>query len=230
MSCIISLVNTKGGVGKSFLSVHLAVWLADSGFSVALVDADDQQTASKWLSGAKDHNVDVWVLEGGSEERRTEDLRKTINELEGSADFIVIDTKGSAGLSTNAAVLKSHLACVPLQPSAADLWPIENALSTIRLSQEARDGKPKAFLILNQTDDADVLARDVRGLAKEFDIPMAKTNIKRLRAYRDAPGQRQFATRLTDRRGQKAAERLEKLFREILSGFLPVKTKEVANG
>ena len=90
-------------------------------------------------------------------------------------------------------------------------------------------GEPKAFLILNQTDDVDVLARDVRSLAKQFKVPMAATNIKRLRAYRDAPGLRQFATRLTDRRGQKAAERLGKLFDEILNDYLPVK-KEVANG
>ena len=229
MSCIISFVNTKGGVGKSFLSVHLAIWLADANYTVSLIDADDQQTASKWLGSASDHKIDIWVLEGVSEEKRTEELRTLLNDLQDKADFVVIDTKGSAGLSTNAAVLKSDLVCVPLQPSASDLWPIENALSTIRLSQEARGGKPNAFLILNQTDDVDVLARDVRSLAKQFGIPMAKTNVKRLRAYRDAPGLRQFATRLTDRRGQKAAERLGELYQEILTGLLPAK-KEVANG
>lgn len=229
MTCVISFVNTKGGVGKSFLSVHLAVWLSDAGYKVALLDADDQQTASKWLGNTTDHEVGVWVLEGSSEERRTEEIRSLLNELKGTVDYVVIDTKGSAGLTTNASVVKSHLVCVPLQPSASDLWPIENALSTIRLSQEIRNGEPKAFLILNQTDDVDVLARDVRELAVKFGIPMAKTNVKRLRAYRDAPGLRQFATRLTDTRGQKASDRLGDLFTELLEGFLPVK-QEVANG
>lgn len=224
-----SFVNTKGGVGKSFLSAHLAVWLADRGSRVALIDADDQQTASKWLSGSENHSVDIWILEGASEEKRTEELRTLLNDLQDSVDFIVIDTKGSAGLSSNAAVLKSDLVCVPLQPSAADLWPIENALSSVRLSQEARGGEPKAFLILNQTDDADVLARDIRSLAEDFGVPMAKTNVKRLRAYRDAPGLRRFATRLTDRRGQRASHRLSVLFEEVLDGFLPV-NDEVANG
>lgn len=230
MTTVVSFVNTKGGVGKSFLSVHLAVWLADRRSRVALIDADDQQTASKWLSAAEGHTVDVWVLEGSSEEARTEDLRATINEIGGSVDFIVIDTKGSAGQSTHAAVLKSDLACVPLQPSASDLWPIENALSTIRLSQEVRGGEPKAYLILNQTDDVDVLARDVRELAGQFGMPMAKTNVKRLRAYRDAPGLKNFAVRLSDPRGTKAAKRLEQLFLEILDGMLPVTNKEVING
>lgn len=229
MTCIISFVNTKGGVGKSFLSVHMAVWLSDAGHKVALVDADDQKTASKWLGNSTGHAVGVWVLEGTSEEQRTEEIRMLTNDLKGDVDFVVIDTKGSAGLATNASVVKSQLVCVPLQPSASDLWPIENALSTIRLSQEIRNGEPKAFLILNQTDDADVLARDVRELAKKFGMPMAKTNVKRLRAYRDAPGLRQFATRLKDTRGQKASGRLSDLFNEVLEGFLPVE-KVVANG
>lgn len=230
MTKVISFMNTKGGVGKSFLSVHLAVWLSDSGYRVAMVDADDQQTASKWLQESKNHKVEVWVLEGASEEKRTEDLRVTINELEGKVDFAVIDTKGSAGQSTHAAVLKSDLVCVPLQPSASDLWPIENALATIRFSQEVRSGEPKAFLVLNQTDDVDVLARDVRQLAREFDIPMAKTNVKRLRAYRDAPGLKRFATHLTDSRGQRAASRLIQLFEEVLEGMLSKPKKEVSNG
>jgi chromosome partitioning protein len=229
MSCVISFVNTKGGVGKSFLSVHLAVWLSDAGYKVALLDADDQHTASKWMGEATEHEVSVWVLEGASEERRTEEIRTLLNELNGKVDFVVIDTKGSAGLTTNASVVKSNLVCVPLRPSASDLWPIENALSTIRLSQEVRNGEPKAFLVLNQTDDSDVLARDVRQLASKFGMPMATTNVKRLRSYRDAPGLRQFATRLTDTRGKKAAERLSELYTELLDGFLPEK-KEVANG
>ena len=144
-------------------------------------------------------------------------------------DFVIVDTKGSAGLTTSAAVIKSDLAFIPLQPSASDIWPIENALSVIRLSQEVRNGQPAASLIMNQTDDSDVLARDVRRLAGKFDIPVAKTNVKRLHAYRDAPGNRTVATRLTDARGRKAGTRLATLFTEILSCHLS-DHQEVANG
>lgn len=229
MTKVISFVNTKGGVGKSFLSVHLAIWLCDAGYQVAFLDADDQRTASKWLGDAEGHGVEVWVMEGATEEKRTDEIRTLLNDLKNKVDFVVIDTKGSAGLTTSAAVVKSDLVCVPLQPSAADLWPIENSLTTIRLSQEVRGGEPRAFLVLNQTADSDVLARDVRKLAEQFAIPMAKTSVKRLRAYRDAPGLRQFATRLKDARGQKAANRLGDLFEEMLAGLLQEK-KEVANG
>ena len=229
MAKVISFVNTKGGVGKSFLSVHLAVWLCDAGYRVTFLDADDQKTSSRWLGDAEGHGVEVWVLEGTTEEKRTNEIRTLLNDLQHKVDFVVIDTKGSAGLTTNAAVIKSDVVCVPLQPSASDLWPIENTLATIRLSQEVRGGEPRAFLVMNQTADADVLARDIRKLAEQFGMPMAKTNVKRLRAYRDAPGLRQFATRLSDARGQRAASRLATLFEELLVGLLPSK-KEAANG
>jgi len=220
MATIVSFVNTKGGVGKSFLSVHLAVWLFDKGQRVALIDADDQQTSARWLLGVADHAVEVIALKAVSEDRRSDELRRLINDLSGKTDFVIVDTKGNAGLSTSAAVIKSDVACVPLQASAADLWPIENALSTIRLSQEARAGLPKSYLILNQTSDSDVVARQVRSQAEQFGVPIAQTNVKRLHAYRNAPGLRIVATRLLDRKGRDAAARLDDLFQEIIGAEL----------
>ena len=43
---IYALTNSKGGVGKSTLSVHLAVWLKEQGARVALVDSDVQGSSS----------------------------------------------------------------------------------------------------------------------------------------------------------------------------------------
>ncbi|MFN8994849.1 MAG: ParA family protein, partial [Pseudomonadota bacterium] len=47
---VISLVNQKGGCGKSTTSVHLAEYLRRANKNVVLVDADGQQSSSKWAS------------------------------------------------------------------------------------------------------------------------------------------------------------------------------------
>jgi chromosome partitioning protein len=40
---IISLVNQKGGVGKTTIAVNLASCLSERGFRILLVDADPQR-------------------------------------------------------------------------------------------------------------------------------------------------------------------------------------------
>lgn len=217
MCCVIAFVNTKGGVGKSFLATSLSLWLSDQGFRIALIDADDQQTSTRWISDVSPNFVDSFRLSESGENLRSEELRVRINALKNAYDFIVVDTKGSAGLTTSAAVIKSDIACIPIQPSAADIWPLEHTLTTVKLSQEARRGAPRSLLILNQTNHADVGARQIRSLAKEHGIEVAATPIKRLKIYRDSPGLRIAPTRLTDRRNVAAAQQLESLFNEIIS-------------
>ena len=49
---IIVVANSKGGVGKSTLAVHLAAWLHQQGHTVTLADCDTQQSSSEWIREA----------------------------------------------------------------------------------------------------------------------------------------------------------------------------------
>ena len=53
---IISLLNQKGGVGKTTLSLNIAHGLYLRGYKVLVVDADPQQSALSWLESI-DHNT-----------------------------------------------------------------------------------------------------------------------------------------------------------------------------
>ncbi len=47
---VITVANARGGVGKTFISIHLAYMLAERGKKVLLVDTDPQGTIGLWLS------------------------------------------------------------------------------------------------------------------------------------------------------------------------------------
>jgi chromosome partitioning protein len=53
---VINLFNLKGGVGKSTLSIHLAIGLSATGYKVLLIDLDSQRNSSGTLLSFIDQN------------------------------------------------------------------------------------------------------------------------------------------------------------------------------
>ena len=53
MGKIIAFSNQKGGSGKSTLSANLAVLWGNSGYKVAVIDADAQKSLTYWLDARK---------------------------------------------------------------------------------------------------------------------------------------------------------------------------------
>ena len=53
MGKVISFANQKGGSGKTTLSANLAVLWSNSGYKVAVIDADAQNSLTYWLEARK---------------------------------------------------------------------------------------------------------------------------------------------------------------------------------
>lgn len=76
----VAIVNHKGGVGKTSLSVNLAAAWAAAGERVALVDLDGQGSASAWL-GAADDGTDA-TLEAFASGGPLRLVRSTVDGLD----------------------------------------------------------------------------------------------------------------------------------------------------
>lgn len=78
MSRIISIVNQKGGVGKTTTAINLATYLAKHGKFVLLVDMDPQANASSGL-GINHMNLDQGIYEVLAETARFKDIMQKTN-------------------------------------------------------------------------------------------------------------------------------------------------------
>ena len=133
---IYGLTNSKGGVGKTTIAVHLAAFLAKKKRKVVFIDADPQQSASAWIHGTFDSR---------SSSRRladAEEIIRRVAQLATDADDIVID--GPAGLSetTRAIMLRADKVFLPCGPSILDLRAASKAVQLLHEAQRKREEGP----------------------------------------------------------------------------------------
>jgi chromosome partitioning protein len=202
----IALTNSKGGVGKSTLAVHLAVWLAEQSNAVALVDADAQGSSSGWLQEVSS-NTPIYRLQ------TPDDILEKVPELSARFDKLIID--GPAGLSevTRAILLVADLALLPCGPSALDLRAVDEAIRVVKQAQKIRHGPPKALLVPNKLQVRHRLSREFLETAKTLGITVVP-ELRLRQAYADAAGQGNVVWNLGPR-AHSAGSEIESLFKRI---------------
>src|SRR5438045_6447824 len=85
---IIVVANSKGGVGKSTLAVHLAAWLHEQGHSVTLADCDTQHSSSDWLREAVPEVNTVRLT-------NPDQILDELPQIARAVDFVIADGPGS---------------------------------------------------------------------------------------------------------------------------------------
>ena len=128
---IITVGGIKGGGGKTTAATNLAVMRRHAGHDVLLIDADEQRSASEFVSQreALGHAPIPCVQLVGAA------VRTQVRQLTPRYADIVIDTGGRDTASQRAALTVSDLMLVPFQPGNFDLWTLEQVE---RLVEEVR--------------------------------------------------------------------------------------------
>ena len=196
---IIALANSKGGVGKTSLSVHLATWLAEQGRAVVLADCDAQASSSEWLAEAAPGIRAVRLADPTA-------IVDALPQLAQDADYVVADGPGSNAETSRALLLRADLALVPCKASMLEVRALAQATAVLRQSQDIRAGKPDAVIVLSMVGKAYRLTRDMRDAASALGLPLARTALTLRQVYADAPGQGTVVWRMGSRGRDAAAE------------------------
>lgn len=162
---IISLLQEKGGAGKTTIAINIAKAVKDFGHKVLLVDSDPQGSARDWHA-----NNDGGILDVIGLDRPTID--KDIARFKRDYEYIFID--GAPHLSTMATktILCSDVILIPVQPSPYDVWASKSLVDIIKQRQEITGGKPLAAFVISRQINTTNIGKEVRGVLEEYDLPV----------------------------------------------------------
>lgn len=205
---IIVVANSKGGVGKSTIAVHLTAWLHEQGHTVTLADCDTQASSSEW---AKEAIADVKSVRLSD----PNDILDRLPTLGEQTDYVVADGPGSNTETSRALLLRADLAIVPCKASMLEVRALAQATNVLRQSQDIRGGRPRAVIVLSMVGKHYRLTQDMKNAAAAIDVPLAKSALTLKQIYADAPGQGAVVWHL-GARGREATDEVKSLFREIL--------------
>ena len=167
---IIGLLQQKGGVGKTTLSLNLAGYFTSIGERVLLVDADPQGSSLAW-SAAREA-VSPFMVIG----KAVPNIHKDLSEISSDYDRVIIDGAPGVNGLIRSCMLASDLVLIPVQPSPFDIWACADAINEIYDAMAFKDNLKAAFVI-NRKITNTVIGKKVMKAFSEQEFPVLDTAI-----------------------------------------------------
>ena len=167
MAQVVTFANVKGGSGKSTLCINMAAILIREGYTVALIDADQQKCSQDWITGTKDKFLSKVEIIDQAEFKASENV---------DVDFLLIDTQGSLTKEMAQFLFQSSLIITPCRVSRDDI--VGQGWIEVFLKQSNLDVKKAPILtVLNGVNKRSSILSHVIEQLKEDGIQVAKTCI-----------------------------------------------------
>ena len=185
---IVTVGNTKGGVGKTTLALNLAIARARSGRDVWLVDGDRQGTAQAAIAlrdeaGQKPAIACATYPTGAT-------LRSQVLHQGGRFDDTIIDAGGRDSTALRAALILSDVLLVPFHPRSYDVWALDDMAVLVEEARAVRDGL-KVRAVLNCADPGERSKDNSEAAAAVAELPLFEylhSPLRRRKAFANAAG------------------------------------------
>ncbi len=199
---ILSIIAQKGGVGKTTLSINLAVSASQNNLNPVIIDLDPQGSSYQWGERRAEKRPEVISAQAIN-------LRSIIEKAKSiGVDRLYIDTPPHSTDTALLAAKVANLIIVPVKPSLMDL---DTMRTTFDLAVLA--GK-KASAVINMAPTSGTLAQETEDALHDNDYQCCPVRISQRNAFVRCLLAGKSAVEYGDR---KAANEIEQLYQWIES-------------
>lgn len=200
---VISIVNLKGGCGRSTLSTNLAGELSKLD-STVLIDTDlPQGTAASWFA-----------IRQESGRSGTLALATAANHLDLIAEvearterFVVLDSPPRLAEVARAMLMLSDLVLIPVATSAAEVWATSDLMTLLEEARKVRH--IEARLVWTRHRAGTRLAKElIEQVDQVLDLPFLKSSLSLRVAYQEALGVGLTGSETADKNARKEVSEL----------------------
>lgn len=184
---IVTVGNTKGGVGKTTVALNLAVARALQGRDVWLIDGDRQGTAQTAITIRAEAGKLPAIACAQYSDGTT--LRTQVQQTGKKFDDVIIDAGGRDSTALRAAMALSDALVVPFAPRSLDVWALADISSLVA---EIRSVCPnlRALAFLNNADSGGHDNEEAAAAAADFpELVFIAAPVRRRKAIASAAGQ-----------------------------------------
>jgi chromosome partitioning protein len=148
---ILTVGNTKGGVGKTTLALNIAIARALSGRDVWFIDGDRQGTGQIALTIRAENGIAPVIACAQYSDGAT--LRQQVKQTGDKFDDVIIDVGGRDSTALRSALTFTDALIVPFAPRSFDVWSFSDISQLIDDAQNLR-GEFPVYAVLNNADVA----------------------------------------------------------------------------
>jgi chromosome partitioning protein len=209
---VVSVLNPKGGSGKTTLATNLACGIHERGLRVLLVDSDIQGSARDWHAARDDNPIPLVALD------RAPNLR-SVSSVGQGYDLIVVDGAANLDSIIPAAIRISSAVVIPVQPSPYDIWAAGDLVDLIKARQEVTDGIPRCAFVISRAIKNTKLGSEVTDALGEYGLPVFRSRTCQRQLYAQSVSE---GLSVLAHAKSEAASEIQAITAELLEEYLSI--------